>query len=313
MTFRSITAGTGAGSAGNGIILDTTGSSGGLHVTGLDGADADTNPDAGSGGTIQHKTGADGAIAGNGIYLNSTTDVQLAGMQLNDFDNAAIRGLSVTGFKLTFSTINGISGNNTGATEGAITFGTSDPGGANGLLGTGAQASLIDNVNVSGAIEHILEFYNQSGSFGLTISNSNIHDNSVAGGSDGIQMEMQGTATATVNITGNTFSNNKSQGIQLAANDSSTINATIRANTITRGTQGNEGIVLSNGSNGHLTTLIGGPLRQMATPFPVSVALRSSSGRRPATRPPHRCFRPRSRGTPSPNQPPGRTTPSSHS
>ena len=249
VTFHDISANGGS----NGIVLDTTGSSGGLHVTGNG-----TTVGASGGGVIQHMTGADGAVAGNGIYLNNTFDVELNGLQLNDFDNSAIRGFSVTGFTLTNSTISGTSGNSSGPTEGAITFGTSNPGGANGLLGTGSSASLIDNVNVSGAIEHTIEVYNQSGSFGLTISNSNIHDNSTASGSDGILMEMQGTATATVNITGNTFSNNKSQAIQVAANDSSSVNLTITNNTITRGTQGNEGIVLSNGSNGDLTTLIDG-------------------------------------------------------
>ena len=231
----------------------TTGSSGGLRVTGNG-----TTVGASGGGVIQNMHGADGAVAGNGIYLNNTFDVELNGLQLNNFDNSAIRGFSVTGFTLTNSTISGTSGTNSGATEGAITFGTSNPGGANGLLGTGSLASLIDNVDVSGAIEHTIEVYNQSGTFGLTISNSNIHDNSVASGSDGILMEMQGTATATVNITGNTFSNNKSQAIQVAANDSSSVNLSITDNIITRGTQGNEGIVLSNGANGDLTALVDG-------------------------------------------------------
>ena len=81
ITFQSISAGSASGSAPDGIILDTTGSSGGLHVTGV-------GTTAGSGGTIQHKTGADGSTTtGIGIYLNSTSGVQLADMQLNDFQN----------------------------------------------------------------------------------------------------------------------------------------------------------------------------------------------------------------------------------
>lgn len=71
LTFKSITAGTSSGSSGDGIVLDTTGSSGGLTVSG-----AGT---AGSGGTIQHK--ADGSTtSGIGIYLNSTSSVSLARM-----------------------------------------------------------------------------------------------------------------------------------------------------------------------------------------------------------------------------------------
>ena len=99
LTFQSISAGTGAGSTGVGISLDTTGSVGGLHVTGLDGGDAGTAPDGLWRHHPGHKTGADGSTTGGvGIYLNNTSDVQLAGMQLNDFDNFAIRGNQVTDF-----------------------------------------------------------------------------------------------------------------------------------------------------------------------------------------------------------------------
>ena len=103
LEFRSITAGTAAGSAGVGINLDTTGASGGLRVKGT-GA-------VGSGGTIQHKTGANGSTTGGiGIYMNATANVQLAWMQLNDFDNHGIRGIGVTNFRMTDSRITGLSG-----------------------------------------------------------------------------------------------------------------------------------------------------------------------------------------------------------
>src|SRR5215204_2291879 len=120
---------------------------------------------------------------------------------------------------------------------------------ADRLQGTGS----ITNTVISGSIEHNVQFYNQSGSMNLTISGSTIKSNSVAFGSDGLQVEMQGTATASIAVTGSTFTENKSQAIQVAANDNSQITLTISGNTITRGSQGNEGIVLSNGSNGDLT------------------------------------------------------------
>ena len=225
-------------------------------MTGLDGGDAGTDPDAGSGGTIATKTGADGAFTtGNGIYLNNTADVRLAGMQLNDFSNGAIRGFSVTGFSLEDSVISGTIGTSTAEIEGAIAFGHVGPAFQNGLFGN----SLIDQVNISGSIEHHLEFYNQSGTMNLTISNSNIHDNSVAGGSDGIQLEIRGTAQAVVDIDTNQFSNNKSQAIQLSALENSSLHATIQSNTVTRGTQGNEGILVANGGNADARVLIGGP------------------------------------------------------
>ena len=85
LTFQSISS---SGGSNTGIILDNTGSSGGLHVIG--------SGSAGTGGTIANKTGADGATTqGIGIYLNNTFDVQLDRMQLNDFTNFAIRGLGL--------------------------------------------------------------------------------------------------------------------------------------------------------------------------------------------------------------------------
>jgi hypothetical protein len=181
-------------------------------------------------------------------------------MQLNDFQNSAIRVLGVTGFTLQYSTINGVSGSASGPVEGAIAFGTTNPSGSNGLFGT----NLIDNCRISGAVEHNVEWYNQSGTASLTVSNSDIKSNSVAFGSDGILVEMQGTAGALpgaevlLTVDNVVFDDNKSQAVQVAANDSSRVYATIRNSTVSRTSQGNEGFVLSNGSNGQLRTLVSG-------------------------------------------------------
>ncbi|HRG17157.1 MAG TPA: hypothetical protein PLB00_14255, partial [Pseudomonadota bacterium] len=270
LEFRSINAGTGAGSAGAGIVLDGTGAAGGLAVKG--------SGTAGSGGTIQHKTGADEPGGGTpgvyepfgyGIFLRSTSNVSLRHMQLNDFDNSAIFGLSVTGFSLQDSVINGVIGTASGPVEGPIVFGITNPGGLNGLQGTG----LIRNTRISGAIEHGVEFYNQSGAMSLTIDGTNpvseganptsaaddvadcaIGFNSVGLGSDGVQIEMQGTATATIVVDRCLFRDNKSQPIQVAANDNSTIDLTVDESFSRNLAQGNEGILMSNGSNGRLTT-----------------------------------------------------------
>ena len=66
--------------------------------------------------------GGDGATAGSGIYLNSTLSPSFAWMQLNDFQNFAIRGTSVNGFSLTNSVINGVNGNNDTFNEGSISI-----------------------------------------------------------------------------------------------------------------------------------------------------------------------------------------------
>lgn len=103
LTFRSISSGSGANSTANGIILNSTGATAGLTVVG--------NGSAGTGGTIQHKTGADGSSTqGSGIFLNNTRSISLDRMQLNDFQNYGIVGTTVTNFTLTNSTINGTNG-----------------------------------------------------------------------------------------------------------------------------------------------------------------------------------------------------------
>jgi len=114
---------------------------------------------------------------------------------------------------------------------------------------------LIDNVEISGSIEHQIEIYNQTGTLNLTVGNSSIHD----GGVDGLQMEIRGDAQAFVHIDDNDIFNMGSQAIQISALENSNLHATVSSNTITRGTQGNEGILISNGGNADARLLIGGP------------------------------------------------------
>jgi Domain of unknown function (DUF4214)/Bacterial Ig domain len=251
LTFRSISSN---GGTASGIILDSTGSSGGLTVTG-DGTNTTRGGNA-SGGTIANKDdgGADNSgTVGTGIFLSNTSNVTLRRMQLNDHKNYAIRGLSVTGFTLQYSTINGLNGDTTVGEEGNVAFGKTNPSGANGLFGSG----LIDNCKISGGIENNLEFYNQSGTLNaLTISNSDVKSNTAATGNDGILIESQTSASMTVSVQSCLFDDNKSQAVQLNAIDSSTADITVNSCTLQRTTQGNEGFVFQNASNAHLTAHI---------------------------------------------------------
>ena len=138
LTFRSISAGTTTGSSGDGIVLDTTGSSGGLTVTGnssgacggsVSGSApslAVTAPNSAdcTGGVIQHKTGSDGSTtSGIGIYLNNTAKVSLTRMWLHDFDNFGISGSGVSNLTISNSLFNGSNGTNqNGSGEGAVYF-----------------------------------------------------------------------------------------------------------------------------------------------------------------------------------------------
>lgn len=246
LEFRSISANGGA----NGIFLQNTGTAGGLKVKG-DGTNTAKGGN-GTGGTIQNMVGADGATAGNGIYLDNTQHVSLLRMQLNGFQNSAIRGFNVVDFRFQYSTINGTSGSSSVPEEGAMAFGSiSGPNGLNG------GSNVIDNCVIRGAVEHNTEFYNyQAGpNYSLTISNCDITANSAAFGADGVQIELSGayTSTATVVVQNCFFDDNKSQGVQASALSNSNLDITIDGNTLVRTTQGNEGFIVSNGGSADAT------------------------------------------------------------
>jgi len=186
LTFQSISS---SGGTATGIILDNTGSSGGLTVTGTG--------TAGSGGTIANKTGANGSTTtGIGIYLNSTSSVSLTRMQLNDFQNYAIRGNSVTGFTLSNCVINGANGNTSGegtSNEGSIRF--------DNLFGS---ASISSSTVTGGSYDNVSVF-NTSGTLNrLTVSSSTLATSLAVIPNplpnDALRFEGSGTST-TMNIT----------------------------------------------------------------------------------------------------------------
>ena len=211
VTFHDISAGTASNSSATGIILDTTGSLGGLHVTG-------TGTTADSGGIIQNKTGTDGSTStGIGVYLNSTSDVQLANMHLHDFQNFGIRGFSVNGFSLNNSTVDATAsasaknGNADVANEDSVKFGTDD-GVSNGLTGT----ANITNSTIGDGFESNFEIYNHTGSLNITVSGSTFRDTSIASpGNAGLRYQLDGTANLTGTITTSSFIDNRARGIQI--------------------------------------------------------------------------------------------------
>jgi len=113
LNFRRID----ASGAGNGIFLSSTGTLGGLTVTG----DGSTN---GSGGTIANSTGGDGATAGNGVYLSSARKVSLSWMSLSGHQNHAVYGTSARDVDLNHVRITGNNGTSNSGTfqEGAVHF-----------------------------------------------------------------------------------------------------------------------------------------------------------------------------------------------
>ncbi|WP_170234267.1 beta strand repeat-containing protein, partial [Segetibacter aerophilus] len=209
LTFRSISAGTAVGTAGRGIILDNTGVTAGLTVTG--------NSSAGTGGTIQHKTGVDitntalnatadlSTIGGVGIILRNTKSPSFSWLQMNHFDNYGIYGYNVFGFTLDNSIINGTNGSNAGGgyNESSLYF----------LELTGSCS--VSTSNLSGGYANNLWVSNTAGSLNrLTLSSTTI---GVASNNDAVQVEGLGSSTVNVTIQNCTFTSAPGDLFQIIA------------------------------------------------------------------------------------------------
>ncbi|MEZ5455693.1 MAG: Ig-like domain-containing protein [Lysobacteraceae bacterium] len=208
-----------------GILLNNTGASGGLSVTG-------SGSTAGSGGTISNGT--------TGISLTNTRNVSLSNMQLNDFSDYAIRGSGVVGFSLTGSTINGNNGNDAGADEGSVRF--------TELTGT----ATITNCNISGAVEHNMQVVNTSGLLNrLTVTGTTFGSMNATTGSDGLLIETQGTAVINATVSNNIFTYAIGDHFQFSVNSSTTNDVIFSNNTLS-----NSGVAAVSGGGG--VRLIGG-------------------------------------------------------
>ncbi len=231
VTFRSISS---SGGSATGIILDNTGTTAGLTVTG----DGST---AASGGTIASKSGGDGSTTtGIGIFLNNTMSPSFSFMQLNGFSNFAIRGTTVTGFTLANSVINGVNGSSTAANEGSVSF--------DDLLGS---ASFTNNT-IEGGLEDNVVVINDTGTLDrMTVSGGTIGLNSTASGNDGISVESRLSSTLKLSVLGTTFTGARGDMVQCNAVDNSTLDCVIRDNTFnnthTNIVSGGGGVTISGG------------------------------------------------------------------
>jgi predicted enzyme related to lactoylglutathione lyase len=217
-TFTSISANGTGGTSGDGIVLQNT--TGSFTVTGTG--------SAGSGGTIQHEHGADGAVAGSGIYMSSAQNVSFSWMQLNDFDNFGIRGTNVTGFTLDHTIINGTNGTTAlgGSEEGAVRF--------DGLFGSAS----ISNSTLGGtgandsSFSDDLRLTNSSGTLDrLMISNTSFGKIG-SGGNNGLTVSALTSATIKVSVTDCTFTNAIGTLADFTVSNNTTMDLVFRSNAL---------------------------------------------------------------------------------
>lgn len=240
LEYRSISSN---GGSSNAIILDTTGASGGLTVTG-DGSNTSVGGNS-SGGTITSKSGTDGSTTtGSGIYLNSTANIILRRMTINGTNqNFGIRGVNVNGFTMEYTTVTGSNGDNAGLDEGSANF--------DNLTGAAAITSSV----IEGGLEDNLNVVNTTGTLNrLMITGSTFGFNNTVSGNNNILIESQNAGT-TLNFTiqSSTIKGARADWINASNNSTSTMNAIIG------GTSGALGNTFDNlGANAHAGAAAGG-------------------------------------------------------
>jgi hypothetical protein len=222
LNFRSISANGGS----NGIVLSSTGASGGLTVAG----DGST---AASGGTIQNiTTGADGAVAGNGVYLSSTRDVSLAWMSIHDVNNNGLSGTSLVNLTLNKVRFTGANGNNLNGPYYEAAVKLDELTGSASVTGSYFSGGMSDNfrvANTTGTLNRITltsdTFAVQAGNpttrllndalfiqgLGTATVNATVQSSTFqAAGGDLFQYDLGGTAHGDLVLNTSAFSNNHS-------------------------------------------------------------------------------------------------------
>ncbi|WP_225248149.1 hypothetical protein [Mesorhizobium sp. J8] len=194
LTFRSIS----SNGAANGIVLNNTGASGGLTVTGDGGG---TNN--GSGGTIQNSTG-------DGVSLTNTQDVHLAYMNLTNNLGDGIGGSNINGFVLNRLNIS-LNGDDPATDESGINITN-----LTGTASNGAHATSISNSVISNNNEFEIQISNNSG----TLTNLQLVNNTISANGVGINGNATsphgnlvnflglGSSVMGLTVTGGTFTGN---------------------------------------------------------------------------------------------------------
>lgn len=210
-------------SAPNGIYLKNT--SGSFTVNG-DGTNTSVGGN-GSGGNIANTAGADGAIAGNGVYLDNAGNVTLRRITINGTNqNHGIRGINGnSGFTLEYSTVSGTNGTSAALAEGSVHF--------DNLTGSAAITSSF----IDGGFQDNLNVLNTSGVLDrLTITGSTFGFNSTANGNNNISLESRNAGTILkTTLQSSIIKGARADWLSATANTSSTMDLVIGGSTAALG------------------------------------------------------------------------------
>jgi hypothetical protein len=238
---------TGSSLAPNGILLkftSATGAPGGFKVLGNGGA-CDAGVTTCTGGRITATTGADGANAGNGVYLENADKVSLTRMHIDGHPNFAVRGFNGAGFTMDTCLVDGQNGNNAAFFEGSVIF--------DNLTGTaaGSNATSITASTIKGGFGDNVRFANTSGTLEVTITTSTIRDtNTGTNGNDNVHFDVHQTANVNAHVTNNTFAATNGDHINTITDGTASMTIVATGNTLSGGGGINalgQGITISGG------------------------------------------------------------------
>ncbi|MBL9156129.1 MAG: cadherin-like domain-containing protein [Verrucomicrobiales bacterium] len=214
LNFRTIS----SNGAGSGIVLNNTGTAGGLTLSGDGGGSSN-----GSGGVIQNSTGV-------GVSLTSTRNVSLNYLNISGSGDDGIFGNGVTGF--TMNRCN-VTNNGNALNEDGVDFGGTGLVTPNASL---AGTATITNSQFSGNYYNQFSVRKDSGTAGITLTSCAVSGRVAENNNnDGLFFEVLGTATITANVQSSTFSANKGDHFQAAGSNSGNLNVTFKSNTLTGG------------------------------------------------------------------------------
>jgi hypothetical protein len=225
LTFQSIS----ANGALNAIVLDNTGSTGGLTITGLPDGGGGTVSD--SGGTIQNTTG-------DAVWLSQARDIDLRDLQINaSGDNAidatAVSNLTVNSVDIATTASHAVRGNSLDAVRFNGFSSISGAGNAadeHGIYLAGVTGtSNIGGVQMQGQAGVGIRVVENSGQTGtVAMTDNTIIAGAAATATDGVQVETNGTGNLTLTMSGAMAVNqSRDDAVQLRANDTSVLKATV--------------------------------------------------------------------------------------
>ena len=175
----------------NGIVLNNTGTSGGLKVLGTG--------TAGSGGTINNTTG-------HGVSLTSTANVAFNNLTVQNSGGSGVKGTGVVNFVFTNGSVDN-SGTAGGADDSNISFNTNVGGTTSNVSG----AVTITGNTLTNALWHGVDIRNFDG----TLSSADISSNTITSSTStatskgsAIRVQILGSASTVSHLTKGSFVNN---------------------------------------------------------------------------------------------------------